>query len=430
MPTEIIMPKVDMVMETGTFVEWLKQDGQTVKKGEALFVIMTDKAAIECESPASGVLAGASARPDDVIPVTNVIGYILAPGEALPEQASSAGKPGGPADALPVTVEKAAAPASTSQPVSATTDSEHLLRATPLARLIAQEIGVDLSSVEGRGPRGRIYKSDVLAAAEMASKTAARPEPGVTRAAQYIPPVQSAGLVIPLPNAAIRERVPIKGARAIIAQRMAYSASTAPHIFLGLNVDMTEVIRWRQKTGPKFENRLGLRLSYTAIIAFVVARLLPTHPFLNSSLIENEIVLWDDVHLGIATALGDDLIVPVIRGAQNLSLEEMMKEMNRLLEAARSHKLNPSEMTGSTFTISNLGMFGIEDFTAIINPPEAAILAVAKMVDTPVIINGELVTRSLIHFTIGVDHRINDGLRAARFLTNLKETLENPYLLF
>ena len=238
------------------------------------------------------------------------------------------------------------------------------------------------------------------------------------------------GLAVQLPNANLRERVPLKGARAIIASRLAYSAQTSPHIYLGINVDMTEVVRWRQMVGPKIEQQTQTRLSFTAIIAYVVARLLPNHPFLNSSLVDNEILLWEDVHLGIATALGDDLIVPVVRQADRLSLEETAKEMNRLLEAARGHKLLPAEMSGSTFTITNLGMFGIEDFTAIINPPEAAILAVAKMVDTPVAVDGQVAIRPIIHFTIGTDHRINDGLRAARFLNALKETLENPYLLF
>jgi pyruvate dehydrogenase E2 component (dihydrolipoamide acetyltransferase) len=429
MPTEIIMPKVDMVMETGTFVEWLKKEGQEVKKGEALFVIMTDKAAIECESPASGVLAGVSARPDDVIPVTNVIGYILSPGEASPIPAAD--RP----SLLPVASQEAsqtvtASPSKTGIPISAAEGSEQLLRATPLARQVARELGVELSAIKGSGPRGRIYKSDVLAAREKAAKSITQAPPGFTQTVAPAHPAGGTELAIQLPNAAIRERVPVKGARAVIARRMAYSAATAPHIYLGINVDMTEVIRWRQKAGPKIEERLNLRLSYTAILAYVVAHVLPGHPYLNSSLADNEIILWEDVHLGIATALGEDLIVPVIRQAQNLTLEDTVKEMNRLLEAARAQKLLPAEMSGSTFTISNLGMYGVEDFTAIINPPEAAILAVAKMVDTAVAVDGELVIRPIIHFTVGADHRINDGVRAARFLDDLKETLENPYLLF
>ena len=438
MATEIIMPKVDMVMETGTFVEWLKQEGDPVTKGEALFVIMTDKAAIECEAPASGTLAGVNAQPDEVIPVTNVIGYILAQGEQLPQNAPQEKQTLRDSKVFAGQAVEVSASSNVDSTVNMLSEEVKTLRATPLARLVARELGVDLNTVTGKGPRGRIYKSDVVVAAESSANSLAviepeadEPQPGLSAEGltiQAAPTIE--GLAVQLPNANLRERVPLKGARAIIASRLAYSAQTSPHIYLGINVDMTEVVRWRQMVGPKIEQRAQSRLSFTAIIAYVVARLLPNHPFLNSSLVDNEILLWEDVHLGIATALGDDLIVPVVRQADRLSLEETAKEMNRLLEAARGHKLLPAEMSGSTFTITNLGMFGIEDFTAIINPPEAAILAVAKMVDTPVAVDGQVAIRPIIHFTIGTDHRINDGLRAARFLNALKETLENPYLLF
>jgi pyruvate dehydrogenase E2 component (dihydrolipoamide acetyltransferase) len=419
MPTEIIMPKVDMVMESGTFVEWLKNEGDRVEKGQPLFVILTDKAAIEIEAPASGILAGLSAKRDEVIPVTSVIGYILKEGEAVPSTArmftpeTQKESPGTyPIEKIPAAGEKITGQPSQDGPV----------RATPLARKMAGELGLDLSKISGRGPRGRIYRADILQEMQNLPKQPSSIQPVIHPDA-----AMAGGQVF---TTRVRERIPLKGARAIIARRMAYSAATSPHIHLGINVDMTEMVRWRQKVGPKIENRLHTRLSYTAMIAFVVARLLIEHPYLNSSLVEDEIVLWEDVHLGIATALGDDLIVPVVRQAQTLSLEEMVKEMNRLLEAARALKLLPSEMSGSTFTISNLGMYGIEDFTAILNPPEAGILAVAKMVDTPVALDGQVVIRPIIHLTVGADHRINDGLRVARFLNDLQTMLENPYLLF
>ncbi len=174
---------------------------------------------------------------------------------------------------------------------------------------------------------------------------------------------------------------------------------------------------------------IGLKVSFTAILALAVARLLPKHPSLNSSFTGEEVIQWEDVNLGIATSLDEYLIVPVVRTAQEMNLESIVKEMSRLLDAARNKKLEPADMSGSTFTITNLGMFGIESFTAIINPPETAILAVGKMMDTPVVIDGQVVVRPIMNLTIAVDHRVNDGARAAKFLTELKSTLENPYLL-
>ena len=417
MPTEIIIPKVDMVMENGTFIEWLKDEGDAVEKGQPLFIIMTDKAAIEVEAPGSGILAGLSAKPDDVIPVASVIGYIVKEGETIPSI---------PQDSKPETQKHTPGiPPSeksfSSEGISEQQPQDQLIRATPLARKMAGELGLDISQIKGRGPRGRVYRADILEGVQ------SRQQEDATQSIPFstIEPAGSRGA-----TAKIRDRVPLKGARAIIAKRMAYSAATAPHIYLGIHVDMSEVVRWRHKAGPKIEERLGTRLSYTALISFVVAHLLPDHPFMNSSLEDNEILLWEDVNLGIATAIGDDLIVPVVRQAQGLSLEETVLEMKRLLEAAQARKLQPSEMAGSTFTITNLGMYGIEDFTAVLNPPEASILAVAKMVDTPIAEDGQVVIRPLIHFTVGADHRINDGLRVARFMNDLKSMLENPYLLF
>jgi pyruvate dehydrogenase E2 component (dihydrolipoamide acetyltransferase) len=221
----------------------------------------------------------------------------------------------------------------------------------------------------------------------------------------------------------------MRGIRSITASRLSYSAQVSPHIYLTISIDMSEMLRWKGKSGPTIEKRLQSKLSLTAMIVFALSRVLTAHPYLNSSLADNEIILWDDVHVGIATALGDDLIVPVVRQAQQLSLEETVKEMNRLFEAARAHKLQPSEMSGSTFTISNLGMFGIEEFTAILNPPEAGILAVGKIVDTPVASAGQVFIRPMMRLTLTTDHRINDGVRAANFLNELKSVLENPYSL-
>jgi len=407
MATEVIMPKVDMVMDEGTFVEWLKQEGDYVEKGEPLFVILTDKANIEIEAPASGILAGVKAQPDDVIPVTEVIAYILEPGETLPAGAEA--RPAAPTKA-PTAAEPGAEEARRPGP------DDGKVRATPVARRLAAELGIDLTLVPGRGPRGRIHKADVLAFAERQRQAAQR--------AMAVPHLQ-----VPLPAARRKRVVPLKGPRKIIAERMAYSAFTAPHITLSLQVDMAEATRLRDRLLEPLQQKTGYRLSFTAILARAVASVLPRHPYLNASLDGEEIILWDDVHLGIATSVEDYLIVPVIREAQNKNLEQIVAALGDLTQRARARQLTPAEMTGSTFTLSNLGMLGIDSFHALINPPEAAILAVGRIVDTPVGIEGEIVLRPMMNLTLSADHRVVDGATAARFLAELKVTLENPYLL-
>ena len=426
MATEVIMPKVDMVMETGTFVEWLKKEGDRVEKGEPLFIVLTDKANIEVEASAGGILAGLRAQPNDVIPVTEVIAYLLEPGEALPisagAAASSAAAPPVPAAALPAATEEEASKA------EAGSDK---VRATPAARRVAADLGVDLALVSGRGTRGRIHTADVQAFAEQRPLGAAGqpPAPVVQPAAAPALRFEVAASTIPLPVARQKQVVPLAGPRKIIAERMAYSAFTAPHITLSLRVDMSEATRLRARVQGPIEQKTGQRLSFTAIVARAAAAVLPLHPFLNASLQDDSIILWEDVHLGIATNLEDYLIVPVIREAQTKSLEQIVSALADLVERARAKRLAPAEMSGSTFTISNLGMFGIESFTAIINPPESAILAVGKIVDTPVSTESGGELRPLMNLTLSADHRVVDGATAAHFLAGLKTTLENPYLL-
>jgi pyruvate dehydrogenase E2 component (dihydrolipoamide acetyltransferase) len=420
MATEVIMPKVDMVMDTGTFVEWLKEEGDTVEKGEPIFIVLTDKANIEVESPGTGILAGITAKPDDVIPVTEVIAYILEPDESLPEKVAAA--PVAAAGGTPIvrdmpqpepgTIERPTAP----QPGHGTAR----VRATPAARRVAAELGVNLSQVAGSGPNGRVHKANVLAFFEQPPGAATK-VPGLMAA---VPAPD-----IPLPDARPKEVVPFAGPRKIIADRLSYSAFTAPHINLSLRIDMSEAARLRTRVKDLIEKKTGRRPSFTAIVARAVASVLPNHPFLNASLNGDQIIIWEDVHLGIATSMEDYLIVPVIRESQNKNLEQIVTEMGDLVERARAKRLAPTEMSGSTFTISNLGMFGIETFTAIINPPESAILAVGSIVDTSV--NGENgpELRPMMNVTVAADHRVVDGAAAARFLAELKSTLENPYLL-
>jgi pyruvate dehydrogenase E2 component (dihydrolipoamide acetyltransferase) len=423
MQAEVIMPKVDMDQETGTLVEWLKQEGDTVKKGEPLFVILTSKAAIEIEASESGILRGITAKKDDVIPVTEVIAYIVSPDEKFVPPTSKETKA-----EKPEIEDKKVSSVDSSKPETAKSvmvaGDASQMRATPLARAIAREKGLDLTIVPGRGPRGRIYKADVLSALEKGIASHSKGGGVITSGGSAVPSMQ-----IPLPNAKIKERIPVKGIRAVIAQRLGHSWSTIPHIYETVTVNMEEVVRLRERVNTVIQKQTGLKASYTAILALAVCRLLPKHSFLNSSFTGEEVIIWEDVNLGIATSLEDYLIVPVVRSAQEKNLEGLVTEMNRLLESARKKRLEPAEMSGSTFTITNLGMFGIESFTAIINPPETAILAVGKMADMPVVIDGQVVIRPMMSLTLAVDHRVTDGALAAKFLTELKATLENPYLL-
>jgi pyruvate dehydrogenase E2 component (dihydrolipoamide acetyltransferase) len=430
MATEVIMPKVDMVMETGTFMEWLKKEGEHVNKGDPLFVIETDKAAIEMESPGDGILAGVRAKLNDVIPVTEVIAYLLAPGETLP------GKKSPPPQTVTILAPpKASDPAVVEMVAALAAEIEtSKVRVTPVARHLAENFGVDLKKVTGQGPRGRIHKADVLAFIASQPCQEPVPAPVVPEApASAVPPptlvLSSIVPAIPLPDARRKQVIPLAGARKIISDRLAYSAFTAPHINLSLRVDMTEAIRLRERLLEPLKAQTGQKVSFTAILARAVATVLPRHPYLNASIAEAEIILWDDIHLGIATSVEENLIVPVIREAQSRSLGQIVTALADMTERSRSRRLTPSEMTGSTFTISNLGMYGIESFTAIINPPESAILAVGKMVDTPVKSGDGFEFRPMIQLTACADHRIVDGVAVARFLDELKGTLENPYLL-
>jgi pyruvate dehydrogenase E2 component (dihydrolipoamide acetyltransferase) len=299
---------------------------------------------------------------------------------------------------------------------------------------LAEELHIDLTKIAGRGPRGRIHKADVLAFQE-SHVTEECLESPVSKQVSSVAPVPAiavptaATASIPLPDARRKQVIPLAGARKIIAERMSFSASTIPAFTLSLRVDMTESIRLRERLLEPLKAQTGQRVSFTAILARAVSTVLPRHPYLNASISNGEIILWDDIHLGIATSVEDNLIVPVIREAQSKSLGQIVTALADLTDRARNRRLTPAEMTGSTFTISNLGMFGIESFTAIINPPEAAILAVGKMIDTPVKSADGCEFRPMIELTASADHRIVDGAGVARFLEELKSTLENPYLL-
>ncbi len=421
MAIPVIMPKLEMTQETATIIEWLKQEGEEVEKGEPLLVVETDKITVDIESPASGILAGVCAGPADVVPVTEIIAYLLKPGEAAPQEVVSAPTPPSPPPTATPVARRLAATAGLSLGEIAGTgpsnkickaDVERAIaaqsapppaktRATPAARRIARERAVALRTVTGSGPRGRVQAADVLTS----TITPERPE-------------QAA------------EVIPLQGIRRTIAERITDSYQGVPHVYFTMRVDMGEFEKARASLNARMQRAAVPHVSVTVLLVKAVAWALKRHPWLNSTLRGAEIHLLPEINVGIAVALEEGLIVPVVRHADLKGVAEIARRVNELVTRAREGRLTPADVAGGTFTLSNLGPFGIEQFTAIINPPQAAILAVgATRPEATVSPEGQIVIRPVLRMTLAADHRIIDGALAARFLAELREVLENPTLL-
>jgi pyruvate dehydrogenase E2 component (dihydrolipoamide acetyltransferase) len=435
MATEVIMPKVDMDQETGTISEWKKHNGDQVKEGETILVIETAKVAIDVEAPATGTLSGISAKPGEVIPIGVVIGYILGPGEAQP------------AATAPAAPQAAAEPVKTAQIAAA-------VEATPVARNMANALGVSLETVKGSGPQGKITKQDVEQAANKQSASLPDGKVNATPAARRIASetgvdltlisgsgpdqrIQAADVagVQPVSGAAHAapalddEVIPLIGMRATIAQRLTMSYQSIPHIKFVARIDMTTFNQARASLNAYAANVGGEKISATAMFVKITAAALARNPYLNASLKNDTIILHRDVHVGVAVALDDGLIVPVIHDVANKGVAQVAVETNRLSEKARKGQLQPADVSGGTFTISNLGPFGIEQFDAIINPPQSAILAIGATQNEVVPVDNEVVIRPIMRITLSADHRVVDGAVAAKFVADLKAMLENPLTL-
>jgi pyruvate dehydrogenase E2 component (dihydrolipoamide acetyltransferase) len=444
MPTPFIMPKFDMDQEEATIVEWLKEEGDLVELDESVLTVETDKVAIEVPSPASGRLAKISYEPGEVVPVTTVIAYILAEGETeqdLPADAGSSKETPQPGPAVPLQVPAAAGANGGDKPVAATPLASRMARslgvdlgdvpsqkdrvtkedvqayiqreakfsgrvtvpATPAARRLARELNVNIASVSGSGPNHRVQAEDVKA----------------LKAAPATREIQTA------------EIVPLAGIRKTIAERMQSSFQEAPHIALSVEVDVTHLEEVRQRMNEIAVQRDEQRVSITALLVKIVSWALGGNPYLNATLVEDGIHLLPEINIGVATAIDDGLIVPVIRSASTKSIREINIELKDLSQRARGGALTIQEVKGGTFTISNLGMFGINQFRAIINPPESAILAVGNVVRKPVVINeqDEIAVRPMMVMTLSADHRVIDGVTAAKFLFDLVQVVEKPEIL-
>jgi pyruvate dehydrogenase E2 component (dihydrolipoamide acetyltransferase) len=443
MPVPFIMPKFDMDQERAKIASWEKHDGEWVQADEVVLVVETDKVAIEVPAPASGRLAGIRYQAGDEVAVTTVIAYILKDGEALPgapepARATTAANAAAPA-ATPVAVRAAQAlgvnlaevPAAgkrvrrddveryaarhdppargvqgAAQPVGPA-PGRVAVAATPAARRLARELEAPLGEVPGRGPRGRVQAADVIAfreaqAARMATAMAPTGRPA--------------------------EIVPLTGMRQTIAERMQASFHDAPHIALTLDVDAGALEACRARLSALAEREGAAKVSLTALLVKCAAWALRRHPYLNASLQAGSIYLWQDINIGVATALEPGLIVPVIRQADARPVREIARALHDLTTRAKAGRLGLADVQHGTFTLSNLGMFGIHHFRAIINPPESAILAVGRVMRKPVVINAqdEIAVRPMLTLTLSADHRVVDGVTAARFLTDLAQALEAP----
>jgi pyruvate dehydrogenase E2 component (dihydrolipoamide acetyltransferase) len=397
MAVAVIFPKLDEAMKSGKIVRWLKNEGDRVEKGEAILEIESEKTSFEIEAEASGILSKVMAKAGDEVAVGAAIAFILQPGEKAPEVAEPV--------IVKATEGKKGKLVETPRAAKETKD----FKASPLARNIAREHDIDLSLVTGTGPGSRITREDVLKAIE-------------ERPMAKIPPARQAS------ELAEEEVVPLSSMREVIAQRMTESFKT-PHFYLTMEVDARELMAIRNQLIPVIESQTGIRLTLTDLIIKIAAKSLRDNPSLNCSYVDGGVKLFKRIDIGLVTAVEGGLVVPVIRQVDRKSLAEIVKVRAELVQKARQHTLTKEEMTGSTFTISNLGMFEIDQFSAIIQPPEAAILAVGRIAEKPVVRHGEIQIRPMMTLTLSIDHRVLDGVIGAQFLQSLKRYIENPFNL-
>ena len=414
MATPLPMPKLGLTMEEGTILKWRKGEGETVDKGEIILDIQTDKVEYEVESPDGGLLLKTLAGEGDVVPCGTDIAVIGEAGEDIsgfestPAKASAETEPAR-AEAPP-TPPPAPAPApAPAAPVATQPAPTGRVFASPAARRVARELGIDYRTLKGSGPGGRIVQADVRGAAASGLPT---------------PPLAAAS-----GPAAVAGSTPLAGMRKIIAERMLSSWSQVPRITMQAEVDLTNLLAVREASRQAWENDLGVKVSINDLILFYTARAVRRCPAVNVRLTENALEQMQDVNIGVAVAVEQGLMVPVIRGADQKSIDAISRESRALAEAARAGALGLDALEGGTFTVSNLGAYGVDHFSAIINHPESAILSVGAARERAVARNGEVVARTTAFIGINADHRLVDGAPAAGFLSTLKEMLEHPKVM-
>jgi pyruvate dehydrogenase E2 component (dihydrolipoamide acetyltransferase) len=405
---DVTMPKLGLTMQEGKIVCWYKNEGDRVVKGEPLFAIETEKITNDAESPASGILSKIVVPVDSTVPVTTVVATIAESGEGEAQERvfveeAAEGAPSGAGEK--VHSGRAQKVNKTGSPTQRPT-----VKVSPLAKKIADEHGVNLSLITGTGLGGTITKGDVLKAAESkTSATAAEPEssaPGEVREVQ--------------------KTVEMSLARRKAAERLSNMHRDTPHVTLTMSVEMSGAVDLRNRLRDKIEKDTGRKLTYTHIFARAAILSLQAFPELNSRLADKDVLVLSDINLGIAVDTENGLIVPVVRKAGDMGLTDLAVKISELMDLARDNKLSLDEITGGTFTISNLGMYDVDAFTPLINPPECAILGIGKMCKRAWVVDDQLEIRPVATFSLTFDHRITDGAGAAKFLKKIKDILENP----
>ena len=448
MATAVIMPALGMAQETGLLVRWLKQAGEAVNKGDPLMEVETDKATVEIEAPASGQLGGVQAREGDTVPVGNTIAWVLNPGETPPpaepasppkeaaqvkvpqktaapleasvvarniaaeqgidlSQVRSHGKRIEKADVLAYMQEKSAATGISS--ALAHPDGTRLLPASPKARRLANEADLPLNEIRGSGPDGAVLTADVLAAQEIQRSSAI---------AEAVPKKEEAGT-----------SAGVGTIWRLMAEHTTAAWTSTPHFYLMREVQATRLVQWRDEVAREVEEQAGIKLTYTDLLVKLLAVSLKKHPLLTSTWENGAIHSHDEINIGLAVAVEDGLVAPVIHSADRLSLSELARRRKDLVDRSLGRKLRPADLEGGTFTFTNLGMYNVDAFYAIINSPQAAILAVGRIADRVIAVDGQAAVRPTIILSLSCDHRLVDGARGAQFLDELSKSIENPWRL-
>jgi pyruvate dehydrogenase E2 component (dihydrolipoamide acetyltransferase) len=438
MATRVLMPKGSDTMTEGKVLKWIKHEGDAVSNGDAVVEIETDKVDMEVESMGEGTLRKILVKEGDVVPVGQLLAVIAAPSEdisamidgakakpaAAPAshekapEAKFAAAPPAPSPAAPAAVHTAPPPPS--EPVAV----GGRILASPLARKIAQEKGIELNRLTGTGPGGRIIRQDVDRAVAAGALAPAAQSPAAPRREPSLPPLPP----LPAPGGPDFRDEPLSQMRKTIATRLAQSLGPVPHFYLTIEPDMKRAKELRESANQLDPN---LKLTYNDIIIKAVTAALRLHPEVNASFLGDKIRTHNRVHIGVAVAIEGGLITPVLRDCDRKTLQQISRETKELVARARNRKLQPDEYSGSTFSVSNLGMMGIDEFSAVINPPEGAILAVGAVVEKPVVADGRIEIGYRCRMTLSCDHRVVDGATGAKFLQTLERILENPvYLAF
>lgn len=398
MATKILMPKLSDTMEEGVILKWLRKEGEKVKQGEILVEIESDKADMELEAYDSGLLRKIVVPEGGKAPIGALLAIIGDEAEDIAPLLSET-PPAAPAKKMGVPTASAPTMAVATQP------TDRRIKASPLARRLALQNRIDLSRVPGSGPQGRVIKRDIESVIS-GKLPAAAPAPRSI-----------------VPGTA--EDVELSGIRKTIAKRMTESKLSAPHFYVTIEIDMEPAMAFRDQ----IDNVTGLKLSFTDIIIKAASSALVKHPQVNATYLGDKMRQYHFAHIGVAVALEEGLVTPILRNCEQKSITQINSELRDLADRARARKLKPEEYAGATFTISNLGMFGVDDFVAIINPPEGAILAIGSIVEKPVVKGGQIVVGHTMKATLSSDHRVIDGAVAARFLQDFKKILENPAAL-